>query len=361
MSTALAAIFTNESVDLFGINALDNQMLNKHRPITTSTQTVNADWVEGPGWRAIGGTFTSAPIATYRSQQLLTSPGSGHTLDVFGKGKDNLLYQLTRVAAADWNPNFPWMSLPDVYARMPSVVCSVVDPAHDLSRLDAFGVGTENSMFHVTSYGSSWAPGSDWALGGRFTSSPVAVNGPNLFDVFALASDNHILHRGFDGNVWTPSWEPLGVGLFTSPPAVVSAIAGRLDLFALGTDNRIYHATFDGTHESSVDWRALSGTFNSAPVVVSPDYNRIDVFAIGDDNRVWHKPWTGSAWQEWLPLGDSVFNCAPAVVTWRGQIEVFALGLEDNSVYRTYWKATDTPVPPNTIWSSLGGTFNPDP
>ena len=63
--------------------------------------------------------------------------------------------------------------------------------------------------------------------------------GSNRLDIFGLGTDNQMYHEAWDSNQWLPSptdWEPLG-GIFHSAPAVVSWIANRLDIFCLGRDN----------------------------------------------------------------------------------------------------------------------------
>ncbi len=67
----------------------------------------------------------------------------------------------------------------------------------------------------------------------------VAVNswGANRLDIFGLGTDDQMYHKAWDGSEWLPSvtgWEAVGGG-FNSPPAVVSWSANRLDIFGLGS------------------------------------------------------------------------------------------------------------------------------
>ena len=98
-------------------------------------------------------------------------------------------------------------------------------------RLDLFGRGTDNALWHKAWDGSGWTP---WEqLGGHLTSDPTAVSwGPNRIDVFGRGTDNGLWHRAWDGSAWTP-WEPLG-GVLTSGPDVASWGGGRLDVFGWG-------------------------------------------------------------------------------------------------------------------------------
>jgi hypothetical protein len=139
----------------------------------------------------------------------------------------------------------------------------------------------------------------------------VASWGSNRIDIFGLGTDNQMYHKAWDGNEWFPSptdWEPLG-GVFNSPPSVVSWSANRIDIFGLGTDNQLYHKAWDGNEwlPSQTDWEPLGGIFHSAPAAVSWSANRIDIFGLGTDDGMYHKAWDGSQWlpspTDWESLG----------------------------------------------------------
>ena len=90
--------------------------------------------------------------------------------------------------------------------------------------------------------------------------------GTNRLDIFGLGQDNAMYHKAWDGNSWLPSendWERLG-GVFTSPPAVASWGTNRLDIFGLGQDNAMYHKAWDGNSwlPSENDWERLGGVFS---------------------------------------------------------------------------------------------------
>src|SRR5450756_3257355 len=91
-----------------------------------------------------------------------------------------------------------------------------------VNRLDIFGLGTNNSMFHKA-WANAWFPSqAGWeALGGVFNSAPAVVSwGPNRLDIFGLGTDNQMYHKAWTGTAWYPSptaWEPLG-GVFDGVP-----------------------------------------------------------------------------------------------------------------------------------------------
>ena len=132
------------------------------------------------------------------------------------------------------------------------------------------------------------------------TSSPCAVSwGYNRIDVFGRGTDNALWHKWWDGSSWS-GWESLG-GILTSAPTVSSWGDNRLDVFVKGTDNALWHKWWDGSSWSG--WESLGGVLTSAPGAVSWGYNRIDVFVKGTDNALWHKWWDGSSWSGWESLG----------------------------------------------------------
>ena len=83
-------------------------------------------------------------------------------------------------------------------------------------RLDLFGVGTDNRMYHKWWIGS-WGGWED--LGPtRFNSTPMALSwDKNRLDIFDLNASVACVHKWWDGSNWGPGrtveWENLG-GVF---------------------------------------------------------------------------------------------------------------------------------------------------
>jgi Repeat of unknown function (DUF346) len=245
------------------------------------------------------------------------------------------------------------------------------------NRLDIFGLGVNNDMFHKWWDGSSWGPSqADWEpLGGIFNSPPAAVAwAPDRLDIFGLGVNNDMFHKWWDGGSWGPSqtdWETLG-GTFNSPPVVVSWAPGRLDIFGLGVNNEMLHKWWDpawlgsdGTHwgPSQTDWEPLGGIFNSPPAAVAWAPDRLDIFGLGVNNDMFHKWWDGSSWgpsqTDWETLGGT-FNSPPAVVSWApGRLDIFGLGV-NNDMFHKWWDGSSW-GPSQTDWEWLGGTFNSPP
>ncbi len=216
-------------------------------------------------------------------------------------------------------------------------------------RLDVFVRGQDNALWQVTWNGASW---SGWTgLGGVLAAAPAAVSwGPNRIDVFVRGVDNALWHRAFASGTWL-GWEYLG-GILTEAPAVSSWGSNRLDVFVRGTDSGLWHLAWDGVAWRG--WEGLGGVLTAAPGAVSWGQNRIDVFVRGSDTALWRLAWNGTAWQGWEPRGGLLTPSAPAPAsTALGLLDVFVPGL-DARLWRTTWNGTSwsgfAAVGPATVW-----------
>jgi hypothetical protein len=238
----------------------------------------------------------------------------------------------------------PWGSLGGVFTSGPAVA------SWDVNRLDVFGRGVDNQLWHMYWAGAGWY---GWyPHGGNLTSDPAAVSwGPNRIDVFARGADNSMLHKFWNGASWS-GWGSLGGG-FTSGPAVASWGVNRLDVFGRGTDNALWHNAWNGSSWSG--WYSLGGTLTSDPAAVSWGPNRIDVFARGVDNALYSIAWTGTQWTGWYSLGGG-FTSSPAAAS-RGvnQLDVFGRG-QDNSLWMNSWNGSGW-----SGWQWLGGELTSAP
>ena len=275
------------------------------------------------------------------SRLAITSWGP-ERLDVFVRGTDNALWQLTY--------DNGWTN----WERRGGVLLTS-DPmavSWGPGRLDVFARGTDDALYQFTydNGGTSWE-----RRGGRMhedpMTHPVAVSwGPNRIDVFARGPRNYLWHMWFDGT-WHE--EPLNAVLLSNP-AVTSWGPGRLDVFARGTDDALYQLTFDNNRWS--EWKRRGGVLRedpmTHPVAVSWGPNRIDVFARGVDNALWHM-WFDGTWHEDPPLG-GVLLSNPAVTSWGpGRLDVFARGTDDALYQLTFdngWSA----------WVRRGGVLSED-
>ncbi len=267
-------------------------------------------------WTSLGGTLTSSPEG---------ASGSATSVDVFGRGLDNGLWQ------NHWNGTSwaGWTSLGGGVTADPGAA------PQGTSRLDVYVRGTDKQLYTRTWNGTSWGP---WTgLGGVLNSGPdvsVRATSTPTLDVFVEGSDGGLYQKtSTDGGNTYGAWTGLG-GRLTANPGAVSWSSTRIDVFARGIDNQLYHRWWiSGTGWSA--WELLGGTLTSAPDATSCGVNHLDVFARGTDNGLWQKSWNGSSWSGWQPLGGSWTSgpsaeCRPGTTT----IDLFVRGT-DNALWTT--------------------------
>ncbi|MBZ4667057.1 MAG: hypothetical protein JG775_209 [Defluviitaleaceae bacterium] len=171
-----------------------------------------------------------------------------------------------------------WEDLGGVLTSAPAVA------SWQPNRLDVFGRGQNNALWHKWWDGSRWSEWED--LGGILTSAPGAESwGRNRIDVFGRGQNNALWHKWWDGSRWS-EWEDLGGGVITSGPGAASTASNRLEVFARGANNQLLFRTWNGITWSG--WRSLGGEITSEPAAVSWGGNRLDVFARGLNNHLWH-------------------------------------------------------------------------
>ncbi len=160
-----------------------------------------------------------------------------------------------------------------------------------LSSLVSIAVGGSIVSLNATNAQAASVP---WTAGSR-----VVAWGPDRLDIFGLGTNNSMYHKAWTGSSWYPSptdWESIG-GVFNSPPSAVSWGSDRLDIFGLGTNNSMFHKAWTGSSwfPSPTGWEGIGGVFNSPPSAVSWGPNRLDIFGLGTNNSMFHKAWTGSS------------------------------------------------------------------
>ena len=242
-------------------------------------------------------------------------------------------------------PRFPsvsWQPLGGVLTSKPG------GAAWAANRLDVFGRGTDDQMWH------KWWDGAGWygwePLGGVLTSGPgVASWGSGRLDVFVKGTDQQLWHKWWDGTGWY-GWEPLG-GLLTSGPAAASWGSGRLDVVVAGVGGALWHKSFDSVWS---DWEPLGGATFDDPAITSWGTNRADVFVKGTDGQLWHRWRDATGWQPWKPLGGNPTTGPSATSLGTGLIDVGTGGAgrtPQRLPYNGQWQ----------LWQPLGGLTDHPP
>jgi len=279
-------------------------------------------------------------------------------LEVFGIGTDNALWH-TWQAAPHSGPWSGWASLGGVITSDPAVF------DNSDGRLEVFARGTDNALWHIWQTAPHSGPWSGWAsLGGVITSDPAVFdNSDGRLEVFARGTDNalwHIWQAAPHSGPWS-GWASLG-GVITSDPAVSDNSDGRLEVFARGTDNALWHIWQAAPHSGPWSgWASLGGVIVGDPAVFVNSDGRLEVFARGTDNALWHiwqtAPHSGP-WSGWASLGGVITSDPEVVDNSDGRLEVFARGT-DNALWHIWQTAPHSG--PWSTWASLGGVITSDP
>jgi Repeat of unknown function (DUF346) len=208
-------------------------------------------------------------------------------------------------------------------------------------RLDIFGRGAENALWHKWWNGVTWGP---WEyMGGNLASGPSAVSwGNNRIDVVARATDNTILHWWWDG-AWHS--DNLG-GNIASNPDISSWGPGRLDIFGRGPENALWHRAYDGAY---FPWENLGGNVAGGPGAVSWAPGRMDIAIRNPSGSIAHWYWLSGWHTDSIP---GVIYSDPDLSSWGpGRLDLFAKG-PGSELKHLWWQDG---VGWSTVWDSLGG------
>jgi hypothetical protein len=188
------------------------------------------------------------------------------------------------------------------------------------------------------------------------------------FDTFVRGYDGALWHRWWENGVWS-NWENLGGSLDSAPAAGMDPNgANIIDVFYQSKGYIQYvvlSASFNKTR--ILDRRSLGDvpgdcfpfgfcgawSFTSAPAV-STWPGRLDVFALADNHLFhrWYDFYHEGGWSDWELLSVADFAGDPAAVSWGpGRIDLFIHGADGDSlahkVFDGHWHS----------WEDLGGTL----
>ncbi|HXE64993.1 MAG TPA: hypothetical protein VN519_15725 [Bryobacteraceae bacterium] len=228
--------------------------------------------------------------------------------------------------------------------------------------LEAFGIGTDNALWHRAQAG----PGGSWStwssLGGNdLISDPAVVLDSNGdLAVFVIAADGSLwtLEQSSPGDWSQTSWQAIATGVQGRPAAVldVTQQLSDLEVFARGVNNDVIWML----HEAGT-WRvsSLGGVIMSNPAVALDITGMMQVFATGSDGALWNIGVTPdlplSFLPPWTTLGGLVKG-DPAVIARSGLLYAFVRGVDD-----ALWVNQEPSLWSWSGWNSLGGVLTSNP
>lgn len=307
----------------------------------------------GPSWdkvELLGGDSASPPTAV--------SADTGR-MDIFSVGSNNAIYH-------KYYDGHAWKPSDTDFEKLggelnPSV--SLAATSWSANRLDVFGKGQDNSIYHTYYDGSAWQPQGggleNLGDGTVFAHGPAAVSwGQNRIDVFAVNEAFNLQHQSWDGTTWLTRWEDLSGPELGNSPTAISWGENRLDIFGISTDGKLYHLVWDGSQWSS--WENLgSPTVGLTGTVAATNWttNRLDIVALGQDGAYYYKYWDGSQWQpseDSFILKNGSFSSSPAAVSWGdNRLDIFGVGTDSMLKHQTWYGSGW--YPDYNSWETLGG------
>jgi acylphosphatase len=360
----------NQTLEAYGLQSCANYPYTPQTQFTeiflrTGSTTPAVSWTPvnrvtdcGQHAAAISNSATYGEVDVYYSQALadeeavVARANADGRLEAFGIGTDNGLWHQWQLA-----PGGGWSG----WASLGGSITSMLDVQRNLDgRLEAFARGTDNALWHTwqTSAGSGW---SGWSpLGGILYSDPCAIpNADGRLEVFARGTDDALWHRwqSAPGAGWS-NWVSLG-GVLTTEPVVTRNADGRIEVFARGTDGALYHIWQTTPNGGWSNWSSLGGVITSDPAPSRNADGRLEVFVRGSDNALWHTWQTspGGGWSGRNSLGGILTSDPACSRNSDGRLEVFGRGT-DNALWHI-WQTTAGGG--WSTWSSLGGVVTSVP
>jgi hypothetical protein len=276
-------------------------------------------WKGSLPWQKWTQLYPPAPGVRVAGHISATSWASGR-IDLVAVGSDGLGYHKYFDNGA-WAPQGGWLPMdaplsadaPVLLDRstrgFQSTTIKVI--AADPGRLDAFGVGRDEHLYH-----STYLSYPNWHWGAWELVDPnvrvrgdigLARVGQGRVHVFAKHADQdpaknnglYLWEYYMGGRYWPATGLFHISGAFYAGTVATSAANGQSDLFGQGTDTHLYHRVCLSEGRGCGSWEDLGGSVAGTPSAVSWGPGRLDVFAAnGSDFTVKHVArQAGSNWQ----------------------------------------------------------------
>ncbi len=223
-------------------------------------------------------------------------------------------------------------------------------------RTEVFALGGDGAIWH-----DLWdTTKKDWggwqSLGGSFVTGASTMQWKDHQEIFATDGAGAVWHD-YTTTDWT-GWTKIDGPPMASRPVPARWPDDHGELFARGADGRLYHSAAPGNDMPFPAFTAVStATMQGEPSVIVNQGNGAstgtEVFARDGAGKVVHLWWTGSAYNDFQPLGDQASASDPfAWIRGDGLAEVFAIdasGTLTRAIHDNGWQP----------WTPIGGGFSP--
>lgn len=229
---------------------------------------------------------------------------------VFVRGPGDLMY--AQVGNADGSTWTPWAPIGSE-ALKGSPSCAATTP----SRIDCFGLGSGNAIYHIAydAKANSWT---DWeSLGGLGTSDPSAVRtaegGAAKLRVYVRGPGNVLFvnTKPKSTSDWS-DWKSLGV-TFGGAPACTDIFKSAVHCYDTSSGQAEQYSNLTKTSGADVFIDHLGGmiTGKASAFTRGAAGDTLMVMVNGPGKRLWMKKWH-TEWQDWVQLPVVVGSTSPA-------------------------------------------------
>jgi hypothetical protein len=295
-----------------------------------------------PEWLGLGGILIS---------NITAGTDRSGALEAFGLGGDSTLWHITQSGAAGaWGT---WQPLGGGgFTSDPAVVLN------SDGRLVVLETSSDGTLQSLTQTGPGDWSGASWVTVTTGVKGRPAVvnNSDGILEAYARTTGDAVIQMktsGPSGGFWTGP-TALG-GIVTSDPAAVLDANGVMQVFATGTDQSLWNTAVaaDGTVYS---WSFVGGSLKGNPAVNSIG-GTVYVVARGSDDSLMVNSRANGSWAGFQSLGGVLISNPRAAVNSDGRVEVFVNG-GDSAV----WHLSQT-APGSGQWTpftTLGGVIRGD-
>jgi hypothetical protein len=290
-----------------------------------------------PQWLGYGGVFIS---------NIVVGTNRNGSFEAFGLGTDNAMWHSTQSGPGAFGP---WASLGGTSLTGDPAV--VLDSSGQLKLL---AVSSDGTLWTISQTGPGNWSGATWRnIASGVKGRPALVSNPDgLLQAFVRTSSDSI--EALTSNSIGPNWAANSLGgVVTSDPAAVVDANGITQVFAIGTDRSLWNT---GIASSGViyPWSWLGGSLKGDPTVISRS-GLLYVFSrAADDSLAYNYESGPSTWNGWQDAGGQLVSDASAAVNSDGRVEVFVVGT-DLAVWRNAQVTADNNNFYSSNWGSLGG------
>jgi len=290
-------------------------------------------------WIGLGGVLTSD-----------IGPGinSDGSLDAHGLGSDFSLWHLPQ--SGPGGPWGAWSGLGGTHlASEPAVAVDSV------GNLELVVITSDGLLWNIAQTApGSWSGATLHTIASGVKGRPALIRNANgQLQAFARAADDEVLSltQSSPGSL---AWQAVSLGgVVISNPAAVLDFSNTVQVVALGTDYALWNTSISPVG-GIAPWRSAGGALKGDPALVTTG-NVLYAFARASDNSVWFN-WQTSAnpnlWQGAQSLGGQIVDNPRAIVNFDGRAEVFVAGT-DHAVWHIA-QITGDGLQWGS-WSTLGG------